>query len=56
MSCRRRVPQDFTSFLSEDYGDLPETVHLYARSVGVGMVQWLRNYWLLRSIEEEAAG
>ena len=45
---RRRVPEDFTAFLSEDYDQLPATVHLYARSVGIGMVGWWRDYWLLR--------
>ena len=32
--------------LAEDYDRLPETVHLYARSVGVNLVEWWRNYWL----------
>ena len=48
----RRVPEDFTQYLYDDYDRLPETVHLYARSTGVPMVQWLRNYWLLRQIEQ----
>ena len=48
----RRVPEDFTQFLHEDYEHLPETVHLYARSTGAPMVQWLRNYWLLREVEQ----
>ena len=49
LSHRTRVPEDFTAFLSTDYDKLPETVHLYARSVGVYMVQWWRDYWLLRA-------
>jgi len=51
----RHVPTDFTAFLAEDYDRLPDTVHLYARSVGVGLVHWWRNYWLLRSIDEIAS-
>jgi hypothetical protein len=47
LSLRKSVPADFTSFLSQDYSLLPETVHLYARSVGIGIVHWLRNYWFL---------
>jgi len=46
---RRRVPEDFSAFLAEDYAAMPETIHLYARSVGVGMVQWWRNAWALLS-------
>ncbi len=49
---RRRIPEDFTHFLYEDYDHLPETVHLYARSTGVALVDWLRNYWLLREVEQ----
>jgi len=52
LALRSRVPGDFTHFLSEDYEKLPETVHIYARSVGVIMVGWWRNYWLLRNILE----
>ena len=50
MALFRAVPTDFTPFLAEDYDRLPETVHLYARSVGVEMVQWWRNYWFLHHI------
>ncbi len=49
----RRVPEDFTHYLLDDYSHLPETVHLYARSTGVQLVLWLRNYWLLRLIEAQ---
>ncbi len=48
LALRRDVPRDFTAFLADDYHRLPETVHLYARSVGPIMVGWWRNYWLLR--------
>jgi hypothetical protein len=48
LALRRDVPRDFTAFLADDYHCLPETVHLYARSVGPIMVEWWRNYWLLR--------
>ncbi len=51
LSLFKRVPEDFTHYLYEDYDHLPETVHLYARSTGVQEIQWLRNYWLLRQIE-----
>ena len=54
LALRSRVPEDFTSFLSDDYDLLPETVHLYARSVGVNMVGWWRDYWLLRHIRKRA--
>ncbi len=50
MGLRSRVPHDFTDWVSDDYDKLPETVHLYARSVGVSMVVWWRDYWLLRSL------
>jgi len=45
---RQRVPEDFTHFLYEDYDILPEEIHLYARSIGIILVNWLRDYWLLR--------
>ena len=51
MALRRQVPEDFTSLLVDDYDLLPETVHLYARSVGVQLVEWWRNYWLLKGVE-----
>jgi hypothetical protein len=50
LAIRSSVPHDFTAYLSEDYDKLPESVHLSARSVGVGMVEWWRDYWLLNSI------
>ncbi len=50
LALRSRVPRDFTAFMAEDYDKLPETVHLYARSVGVNMVGWWRDYWLLHSL------
>ena len=50
----RRVPEDFTEFLCDDYDKLPETVHLYARSVGTLLVQWWRNYWFLRAAGKES--
>ena len=49
------VPDDFTAFLAEDYELLPDTVHLYARSIGVNLVCWWRNYWLLRNIDVSVA-
>lgn len=51
---RHRIPEDFTAMCIEDYDRLPETVHLYARSVGIGLVGWLRDYWLLRQVEQRA--
>lgn len=54
MALFQAVPTDFTPFLAEDYDCLPETVHLYARSVGVEMVQWWRNYWLLHHIMQRS--
>ncbi len=50
LALRSRVPHDFTAFMAEDYDRLPETVHLYARSVGISMVGWWRDYWLLRNL------
>ena len=51
LALRSRVPEDFTPFMTEDYDRLPETVHIYARSVGVIMVGWWRDYWLMRSLQ-----
>lgn len=53
LALRSSVPADFTQILSEDYDRLPETVHLYACSVGELMVDWWRNYWLLRNIQKK---
>jgi len=53
LALRSRVPFDFTDMMAEDYDKLPETVHIYARSVGVSMVGWWRDYWLLRSMMEK---
>jgi len=47
-SFRRKVPEDFTHYLADDYDQLPEAVHLYARMVGAIMLDWWRNYWVLR--------
>ena len=46
----KRVPEDFTVYLTEDYDRLPEEsfTRLQARLVGGGMVGWYRNYWRLR--------
>lgn len=52
LSLRQNVPYDFTSFLHEDYEILPEEVNIYARSTGVIMVEWWRNYWLLRGLSD----
>ena len=51
LNIKQRVPRDFTAFISDDYERIPEPVHLYARSVGVGMIGWLRDYWMLRNVE-----
>jgi len=51
LACRQRVPQDFTAFMSEDHDALPETVQHYARSVGIIMMRWLRDYWMLRATD-----
>lgn len=50
LSLRSQAPFDFTDMMAEDYDKLPDTVHIYARSVGVTMVGWWRDYWLLRSL------
>jgi len=50
LALRKKVPEDFTAMLSEDHDALPEQVHIYARSVGVGLADWLCNYWRLRAI------
>jgi len=52
LALRSSVPEDFTHFLSEDYEILPETVRLYARSVGAILVEWWRNYWFFRYVLE----
>jgi len=51
----RNVPEDFTHFCAEDYDILPEEVHLYARSVGIYIVNWWRDYWLLRGLTRDQA-
>ena len=43
-----RVPQDFTNIVADENSALPETV-IAARSVGIMLVEWFRNYWLLRA-------
>lgn len=45
----RRVPQDFTHFLADEYDSLPPTAHLYGRSIGAIMMDWWRNAWVLRT-------
>jgi hypothetical protein len=52
LGCRRNVPEDFLEYNAEDYDDLPETVHLYARGIGAFLFEWWRNYWWLRDIEK----
>ena len=54
LALRSCVPTDFTAFLADDYDELPETVHHYARSVGVIMVGWYRDHWLLRRLTDSA--
>jgi hypothetical protein len=51
LGIQRDVPRDFTAMIIDDYEALPESVQLCARAVGVGIVEWFRNYWLLRSIK-----
>lgn len=46
---RKKVPEDFTHYLSEEYPALPDAVHLYARSIGALMLDWWRNFWVLNS-------
>jgi hypothetical protein len=45
------VPDDFTDFLAEDYPQLPIEVNLFAGSVGNILVEWWRDYRLLRQAE-----
>lgn len=47
-SLRKKVPEDFTHYLVDDYDILPEAVHIYARGVGALMLDWWRNYWVFR--------
>lgn len=49
LELRRTVPEEFTQWLSDDYEDLPDAVHIRSRSVGAVMVDWWRQYWVLRS-------
>ena len=51
LSHRKSIPLDFTDYLAEDYSELPEEVRLFARSISTGLVEWFRNYWLLRWAE-----
>lgn len=55
MGHRRRVPHDFAHYLYEDLPHLPEPVELYAGSVGAILVEWWRDYWLLRQAESANA-
>ena len=50
LSIRRDVPHDFTEMIIDDYEELPESVQFSARGVGLGIVEWFRNYWLLKSV------
>jgi hypothetical protein len=52
MELWQNVPHDFTIVLAEDYPDMPRQVHLYARAVGPRLVEWFRNYWLLKKSEQ----
>lgn len=54
LAARSQVPGDFMHFMSEDYDRIPETAHLYARSVGVILVGWWRDYWLWRTLQERS--
>jgi hypothetical protein len=51
LSHRKSIPLDFADYMSEDYDELPEEVRLFARSISTGLVEWFRNYWLLRWAE-----
>ena len=48
MALRSTVPEDFTSYLHEDWSILPETVDLWARNVGGILIEWWRDHWFLR--------
>lgn len=50
LSTSKKVPEDFTIFLSEDSEKLPEEryVQLQARAVGRPIVIWYWHYWILR--------
>ncbi len=50
MATVKRVPDDFTVFLADAPEKLPEAgfVQLQAYAVGVLLVVWYRNYWILR--------
>jgi len=50
LSAPKKVPEDFTTFLSDDSDKLPKTryVQLQARAVGYQLIMWYRNYWILR--------
>jgi hypothetical protein len=49
----KRIPQDFTNLAADDLTQVPDTV-LAARSVGVMLLEWFRNYWMLRSVVAES--
>ena len=55
MASCKRVPEDFTPFSYELASDVPDDIVLYFRSVGIGMLNWLRDYWLLRAVVEGVA-
>ena len=50
LGASKRVPEDFTVFLNEDWEKLTlsEYTQLQARAVGRPLVTWYRNYWILR--------
>ncbi len=52
LSERKNVPMDFTHYVPEDYELIPESAHLFARYVGVILVECLRNYWLIKHIQK----
>lgn len=54
---RRRVPDDFTHYLAEDYDILPPAAHLHARAVGAVMMDWWCNAWvLIRAMDSKGKG
>jgi len=50
LALSKKIPQDFTDWLSQDFPIIPEAAHIYARSVGIVMINWWRDYWMLRHI------
>jgi hypothetical protein len=58
LSASKKVPEDFTVFLTEDSEKLPEAryVQLQARGVGFTLVIWYRNFWILRKATRITSG